>query len=298
MTTNEVKLYERIMTDPSAKAKISKAGNEAARLEAIVRLGEEYGLPITPQAAQAFIAKTQDKASHNKELSDAELESVAGGKNQTIQGDFLGFVINDNLSGGEGDDTIYGHQGNDTITGGAGNDYLSGGDGNDNLDGGSGNDRIHGGDGDDELRGGEGDDELRGGDGNDNLDGGSGNDRIHAGIGDDTLDGGSGNDRLHGGDGNDTIDGGDGWDIIEGGEGNDTLTGGAGNDYFYFTIDDGTDTITDFEPGKDILLFEDAEADEVEVSYKDGNTIVQFGHTTVILQGVDATHDNIWRPSK
>ena len=56
-----------------------------------------------------------------------------------------------------------------------------------------------------------------------------------------TLDGTAGPDVLDGGGAN---------DLLTGGLGDDTLTGGAGSDTFRYTsIDDGTDTITDFTSG-------------------------------------------------
>ncbi len=58
--------------------------------------------------------------------------------------------------------------------------------------------------------------------------------------------------------GNDTIVGTDGDDIIEGGLGRDTMTGKGGkNQFVYRTGADGLDTITDFKPGQDTLVFTD-----------------------------------------
>ncbi len=61
--------------------------------------------------------------------------------------------------------------------------------------------------------------------------------------------------------GNENGDGDDGDDTIEGGKGNDWLSGGNnygvgtdGSDRFVFGSGDGTDTILDFEEGKDILV--------------------------------------------
>ncbi|MFG6455226.1 ExeM/NucH family extracellular endonuclease [Roseateles sp. BYS96W] len=56
--------------------------------------------------------------------------------------------------------------------------------------------------------------------------------------------------------GNDTIAGTDGDDVIEGGLGRDTITGKGGrNQFVYRTGSDGLDTVTDFVPGKDTLVF-------------------------------------------
>jgi Ca2+-binding RTX toxin-like protein len=65
-----------------------------------------------------------------------------------------------------------------------------------------------------------------------------------------------GNDTIVGASGNDTIFGGDGNDSITGGAGNDNITGGAGADTFVFAataVLNGTDVITDFTTGADIL---------------------------------------------
>jgi len=54
--------------------------------------------------------------------------------------------------------------------------------------------------------------------------------------------------------GRDVIIGTAGDDVIQGGHGADTLTGGLGRDRFVYTsLRDATDTITDFQPGTDLL---------------------------------------------
>lgn len=61
---------------------------------------------------------------------------------------------------------------------------------------------------------------------------------------------------IKGTNGNDVIVGTPGDDVIEGGLGRDTLTGNGGHDQFvYNTGADGLDTITDFKPGIDLLVF-------------------------------------------
>ena len=67
------------------------------------------------------------------------------------------------------------------------------------------------------------------------------------------LIGGARGDILIGGSGNDRIFGGLGADIIEDGAGSDMLTGGEGADRFILRADGASDTITDFEPGRDQL---------------------------------------------
>ena len=63
----------------------------------------------------------------------------------------------------------------------------------------------------------------------------------------DILEGGAGNDALYG-------NGGD--DILDGGTGNDWLEGGGGNDVFVFENGFGTDTISDFWNGNDVVYFD------------------------------------------
>lgn len=116
--------------------------------------------------------------------------------------------------------------------------FLLGGTGSDSLAGQAGDDYLDGMAGDDSLLGGHGDDFIDGGDGHDQLFGGRGDDILLGQGGDDTLDGGQGDDDL----------GGDG--------GNDRLTGGGGSDIFSFDLmagEPGTDSVTDFRRGEDLL---------------------------------------------
>ncbi|NER07239.1 MAG: hypothetical protein F6K17_34010 [Okeania sp. SIO3C4] len=127
----------------------------------------------------------------------------------------------------------------------------------------SGDDRITGST-DSELILGNGDnDTLNGEGGNDTLVGGFGVDRLFGKNGNDVLEGRPGNDFLFGGNGNDLLEGGQGRDRFNGGAGNDTLTGGASIDRFIyntnrqFSQDDiGSDNITDFEQGRDLILLD------------------------------------------
>ena len=65
-------------------------------------------------------------------------------------------VLDDVLSGGDGDDFIFAGIGADTLNGDADNDVLEGAAGNDTLDGGDGDDTLTGGSGNDTLTGGLG----------------------------------------------------------------------------------------------------------------------------------------------
>ncbi|WP_421726158.1 beta strand repeat-containing protein [Bauldia sp.] len=122
------------------------------------------------------------------------------------------------------------------------------GNGNDNV--------LKGGKRDDDISGLGGDDKLKGKDGDDLLKGGKDDDKLYGEGDNDTLKGDNGADKLFGGGGDDILKGGDGKDKLEGGKGNDTLTGGGGKDKFAFDApNEGVDTITDFDSGKDVLQF-------------------------------------------
>lgn len=152
---------------------------------------------------------------------------------------------------------LAGGAGNDSLEGGNGNDILSGFNGNDSIGGGNGNDHLYGNMGADTVSGGAGDDLVGGGKDNDVLSGDGGNDTLRGGLGDDALAGGAGNDIFFGGKGNDSLDGGTGDDRLYGLRGNDVLTGGDGADAFVFNAPldaaENVDTITDFQPGEDVL---------------------------------------------
>ncbi|MGB3509256.1 MAG: calcium-binding protein, partial [Microcoleaceae cyanobacterium] len=127
----------------------------------------------------------------------------------------------------------------------------------------SGNDIMTGSENDDSFNSGNGNDKISGGSGNDTLNSGQGNDQIQGQSGNDYLIGRPGNDILIGGEGNDTLEGGIGRDRLNGGPGNDELKGGGSIDRFIFNTNEeftpedvGTDKITDFVVGKDIILLD------------------------------------------
>ncbi|EEE35189.1 hemolysin-type calcium-binding protein [Rhodobacteraceae bacterium KLH11] len=182
------------------------------------------------------------------------LEGVAGDDRNNVI-DASSSTVQNQLSGGAGNDTLLGGSSGDILIGGAGADTLQGNGGDDTLfidaaDLASGN--VQGGDGYDTARimgsddvtlilahhgleaafGGDGSDTISGAGLTDNttLYGGDGDDTITGGNGDDELFGDTGNDQINGGDGGDTIFGGTGADTINGDKGADTLLGGTGND--------------------------------------------------------------------
>lgn len=124
--------------------------------------------------------------------------------------------------------------------------------------------------------------------GND-LNGGNGKDNLTGTPNNDTLNGGNGKDTLTGLDGNDILLGGNGADELIGGKGFDQLTGGNGGDLFIFAGGDGTDTITDFGDGPDLIGLAGG------LTYQDltfsGNDIIVSNSNQILatLSGVDTT---------
>ena len=214
---------------------------------------------------------------------------------------FKGNAGNDTLTGGRGPDDLYGGAGNDRLTGGAGLDHLYGGDGADTLidgplgatfDGGRGTDTI-------DLGGAAAgvfvdlgsrliDDDITvtvlsdgrlsvSGWGDavqtitniENIAGTNFNDMLWGSTGANTINGRSGTDELVGKDGADKLLGGAGNDYLNGGSGSDQLTGGTGRDSFLLASGsaagsgDGHDTIYDYTPGEDVLVFQWSQHDLV-----------------------------------
>jgi serralysin len=114
------------------------------------------------------------------------------------------------------------------------------------------------------IEGTEGDDKLKGGGRADDIQGRPGNDSIEGRGGDDVLRGGRGRDTLDGGAGND-------W--LSGGRDADTLRGGPGADAFNSFEDSGVDQILDFNA---------AEGDRVEITAGAAYTVRQVGPDVVV----------------
>ncbi|MGC9526188.1 MAG: choice-of-anchor I family protein [Limnospira sp.] len=160
-----------------------------------------------------------------------------------------------------------------------------------------GNDIAAGGLGDDAMFGREGDDVLRGDLNNRNSQRNvGGDDVIFGGKGDDRIGGKGGNDRLFGDMGDDQIWGDDGDDLLRGGLGDDTLTGddfsgGSGSDTFVLAEGEGTDTITDFEVGTDLIgLANGLTFADISISAAGGNTEIAHGDEVLaVLEGVSAS---------
>ena len=227
----------------------------------------------------------------------------------------------------DGDDTLYGGEGDDTLVGGNWAirvQFRDGDDGGDTLYGEDGDDTLIGGnlggdggilgindDGDDTLYGGTGDDTLIGGNfdniGKGRLNGEDGNDTLYGGDGDDKLIGGhSGFDRhwqLWRINGDERIleqsgvwpwkgDVGDGNDTLEGGKGNDDLWGGGGADRFVFDRESDTDTIHDFEDGKDTLVIKGGlKFADLDIKQSGDDTVINGPSDafSIVLEGIQAS---------
>ena len=211
----------------------------------------------------------------------------------------------DTYIGTDGDDTLEGGHGDDTLTGGAGADtfVFAAGHGDDTVtDLTDGEDLI-------DLSAFVGITSFDDLTVSDNADGHAVIDLTAHGGGTITLTGVATadldgddftfyQDTYTGTDGADTLAGGAGADTITGLAGDDTLTGGAGADTFVFAAGHGTDTVTDFTDGEDLI---DLSAftgitsfDELTVADNDdGNAVIDLtahGGGTITLTGV-ATAD-------
>ncbi|MEO0808713.1 MAG: hypothetical protein AAFY33_20655, partial [Cyanobacteria bacterium J06643_4] len=187
-----------------------------------------------------------------------------------------------------------GSETNDSLVNGDEGSKLAGLDGDDLLAGELGDDVILGGDGDDVLRGDRNSRDAQTGEA-------GGDDLIFGGAGNDRIGGKSGNDRLFGDAGDDQIWGDDGDDLIRGGLGNDTLTGdnfsgGQGADIFVLAAGEGTDTITDFMAGKDLIgLADGLSLGQLTISADGNNAVIAAGDetlATVMNTGVDALNES------
>lgn len=114
-------------------------------------------------------------------------------------------------------------------------------------------------------------------------------DRLFGQAGSDLLAGYAGKDELRGGHGDDVLLGGRGSDILVGCYGRDEFTGGGGRDRFVLT-GLGTDTILDFQDGKDHFQLANGlrfgKLDIVQVG--EDAEIRSGGEVVAVIEGVDA----------
>ena len=221
---------------------------------------------------------------------EAGNDTIYGGKdNDAVFGgdgsDFLrGDIGNDIVAGGDGNDSIYGGKDDDILLGEDGSDYILGNDGNDTINAGNGNDIAFGNEGADLIFGLFGDDTLYGDQENDSLDGGEGKDLLLGGDGNDVLCGDTDNDTLYGGNGNDILSGGAGNDFLSGDGGDDTLSGGSGSDLFLLNPSLGSDIITDFRQGEDLIgLNSGLSFAQLTISSSNNETLIAVTDTNQLL---------------
>jgi hypothetical protein len=113
-------------------------------------------------------------------------------------------------------------------------------------------------------------------------------DELHGQAGADLLFGHRGGDALYGGRGDDMLLGGQGKDILVGCYGSDEMTGGGGRDRFVLT-GLGTDTIKDFQDGKDRFgLANDLRFGKLTiVKAGEGVELQSGGEVIAVIEGVD-----------
>ncbi|MEO0376323.1 MAG: ASPIC/UnbV domain-containing protein, partial [Cyanobacteria bacterium P01_A01_bin.17] len=225
-------------------------------------------------------------------LENIETNKLIQVTEATTDGDTNDFLVgddsNDFMAGLGGDDTLKGSRGDDTLEGGSGNDVIIVNDfsGVDILDGGAGFDRlrllpIDGRSLSVFLEIGGVSDRRVGGQFLQNFE------RVLTGRGDDRLVGDENDNQFFSADGQDTLTGGAGDDLLAGGVGNDVLTGGSGSDAFYLAAEEGTDLITDFAVGEDLIALVGG-LSVSDLSFA-GNLILLEEQELALLDGVDTT---------
>ena len=228
--------------------------------EAVARI-QKVTLGATTQDFKAVGAGSKPISQLVTENTGAALDSKIKDTTSPGAGLAVPVVTGDADFGSNSPDRILGTNDDDILTGGSGNDILMGIRGNDYLDGAIGNDSLFG---------------------------GKGNDIMLGGSGNDVLFGSRGADILNGGDGNDILLGGKGDDLLTGGLGSDVLTGGNGNDKFLLATNAGTDTITDFEVGKDLLVLgNNLTFAQLSITQENSSTFIRLSATGEILASLN-----------
>lgn len=139
------------------------------------------------------------------------------------------------------------------------------------------------------IVGGRGDEVMHGKGGDDVMIGRGGDDVLAGGKGDDKLKGKSGADRLRGGAGDDTIEGGGGADLLVGGRGNDALTGSGGADVFVFRPGAGSDVITDFAQGQDLIKASGVDGlADLSIAQSGDDVIIDYANVTITVENSEA----------
>jgi len=201
-----------------------------------------------------------------------------------------GSATNLTLTGNEFANQIYSSAGADTLNGGGGNDVLNGLAGADTMAGGLGNDTYYVDNAGDLVQEavGEGNDvvytsvsyALQQGQEIETL-------RVAGSATNLTLTGNEFANQIYGSAGTDTLNG---------GGGNDILGGGAGADTFVFNDNWGTDRITDFQDGVDIIDLQSITAlddfSQLTIAQAGTSTQVTFAGNSIILFNTVATNLN------
>jgi len=107
-------------------------------------------------------------------------------------------------------------------------------------------------------------------------------------------------DVINAQEGNDTLAGLGGNDILRGGAGEDTLSGGAGEDQFWIAssgLSEGTDTITDFKVGTDVIgiagLPGVTSIGDLDITQTGADTLITaLDQNLAILKGIEASTIN------
>ena len=228
--------------------------------EAVARV-QKVTLGATTQDFKAVGAGSKPISQLVAENTGAALDSKIQDETSPAPGLAVPVVTGDADFGSNSPDRILGTNDDDILTGGSENDVLMGMSGNDYLDGAIGNDSLFG---------------------------GKGNDIMLGGSGNDVLFGSRGADILNGGDGNDILLGGKGDDLLTSGLGSDILTGGNGNDKFLLATNAGTDTITDFEVGKDLLVLgNNLTFAQLSITQENSSTFIRLSATGEILASLN-----------
>ncbi|XZO03579.1 MAG: calcium-binding protein [Microcoleus sp.] len=92
------------------------------------------------------------------------------------------------------------------------------------------------------------------------------------------------NDSINGGKDEDSLLGGAGDDWLFGDEGNDTLIGGTGSDRFILGIDNGRETILDFQSGRDAIgLIGGLSFSQLSINVENNSTLIRVTSSGQLL---------------
>jgi predicted ribosomally synthesized peptide with nif11-like leader len=84
--------FQEVSQDPTLQQQLQSLENREARLNKMVELGQEKGYNFTSIEVEQWLQ------SRSKELSDSELESVAGGKRSSNEEQFTQISTDPNMN--------------------------------------------------------------------------------------------------------------------------------------------------------------------------------------------------------